>query len=180
MNDKINKVNDMFLATIKNPNAKLYDFISNDIVSTNTQLLDKEDYKSKDVIKARFTTEEGKFDEVAFNNYYQHALINFNQLSNEDTIKKLDEVKYDAFDTSRPLDSKVFSVDVKFSADSGNQFMNYYSRDGINSVTESQWSLKEIAQKGQVKDTRTGKWRESVNEWSLLDKLFGDTLIYAQ
>ena len=41
MNDKINKVNDMFLATIKNPNAKLYDFISNDIVSTNTQLLDK-------------------------------------------------------------------------------------------------------------------------------------------
>ena len=64
------KPNDMFLATINNPNAKTYDFINNNVTSENTQILSKDDYRHKDTIQAQFTNEEGKFDDVMFDNFY--------------------------------------------------------------------------------------------------------------
>jgi hypothetical protein len=55
-----------------------------------------------------------------------------------------------------------------------------YSRDWVNSVTDSPLSTREIAQSGKVQDYRTGEWLPSANKRSLFDKLFGDTLVYAQ
>lgn len=173
------KPNDMLLATLANPNAKVYDFLNNDVNPLNTQLLDKDYYKSKAVIKDQFTTADGKFDELAFNNFYNLALSNFNQIANEEAIKELDKVEYDPFNVMRPKDAKVYNVDVKFGTDY-NPFKQLYSRSAINSITESPFSLREIAQQGQIYDIDTNTWSKSVNKLGLLDKVFGDTLVYAQ
>jgi hypothetical protein len=104
---KTGVVNDMFLATIRNPNATTYDFLNNNVNPLNTQLLPKDSYKDKPSIVAQFTKPDGKFDEVAFNKAYNTALFNYNQISNEEAIKNLDDVKYNPFDTSRPKEAKV-------------------------------------------------------------------------
>lgn len=173
------KQNDMLLATLANPGAKPHDFLNNDLNPENTQLLDKDFYKSKRVIKEQFTLPDGKFDEQGFNNAYNLALNNYNLISNEESLKELEKVEYDPFDAMRPVGSQVYSVDVKFSKDY-NPFKQVYSRSSINSIDKSKLSLKEIAQQGKIYDIDTDTWSESVNRIGLFDKLFGDTLVYAQ
>ena len=182
MNENItnrNVTNDMFLATITNPQATTYDFLNNNVNPNNTQLLDIEEYKLNDNIKSQFTTAEGAFDEESFNKAYKMAMFNFNQISSEEAMKDLDSVKYNPFDTSRPKEAEVWDLDIKFSSDI-NPYRQLYSRDGVNSITESNLSLREIAQKGKVFDVDSGEWLESANRRGLFDKLFGDTLVYAQ
>lgn len=174
-----NKLNDMLLETLANPNASTYDFLTNDITAENTQILNKEDYRRKQLIQDQFKLPDGKFDEKGFDVAYQVALHNFNQISNEETMKKMDQVEYDPFDLTRPLKSKTWNVDVKFSKDL-NPFKQLYSRDSINSITESPLSLREIAQQGRVHDVESDTWEESANKFGLFKKLFGDTLVYAQ
>ena len=182
MNENItnrNIINDMFLATITNPQATTYDFLNNNVNPNNTQLLDIEEYKLNDYIKSQFTTADGVFDEESFNKAYKKAMFNFNQISSEEAIKDLDNVKYNPFDTSRPKEAKVWDLDIKFSSDI-NPYRQLYSREGVNSITESNLSLREIAQRGKVYDVDSGEWLESANRRGLFDKLFGDTLVYAQ
>ena len=182
MNENItnrNITNDMFLATVSNPQATTYDFLNNNVNPSNTQLLDIEEYKLNDNIKSQFTTADGAFDEDSFNKAYKMAMFNFNQISSEEAIKDLDSVKYNPFDTSRPKEAEVWDLDIKFSSDI-NPYRQLYSRDGVNSITESNLSLREIAQKGKVFDIDSGEWLESANRRGLFDKLFGDTLVYAQ
>lgn len=177
MND--NKINDMLLATMNNPVAKPHDFLNNDVTAANTQLKDKDFYKSKSTIKDAFTNAEGKFDDSSFDIAYNAALQNYNLISNQELLNRLTEVKYDPNDWTRPRDAKVFNPTVKFSTDL-NPFKNLYSREGINTITESKWSLRELAQKGRVHDVETDTWFDSVNKQSIFNKFFGDTLVYAQ
>jgi hypothetical protein len=110
MNENItnrNIANDMFLATVSNPQATTYDFLNNNVNPSNTQLLDIEEYKLNDNIKSQFTTADGAFDEESFNKAYKMAMFNFNQISSEEAIKDLDSVKYNPFDTSRPKEAEV-------------------------------------------------------------------------
>lgn len=115
------KTNDMLLATMSNPEAQVLDFVGNDVRPDNTQLLAKDDYKSKDYIKEQFTTEDGKFDEQTFDMAYNMALSNYNKIANEKAMENLDDVEYEMYDWTRPITSKVRSVDIKYSKDY-NQF----------------------------------------------------------
>lgn len=174
------KAHDMLLSTLSNPEAKTLDFIGNGVTPENTQLLKKDDYKNKDYIKSKFTDASGKFDEQSFDYAYNAALYNFNTISDERALENLDEVEYEFYDWTRPSASKVRSVDIKYSKDF-NPFRSLYNRDHFGSVSESELSLREIAQRGRVHDIETNTWSDkSVNDLGLLTKFFGDTLVYAQ
>lgn len=75
---------DWMLESINNPSFTNSDFKSVGINMNNTSLLSKEDYKNSTVIKENpvFQT-EGEFDEVKFDNIYNHVLSNYNELSND-------------------------------------------------------------------------------------------------
>lgn len=174
------KAHDMLLSTLANPQAKTLDFIDNGITTENTQLLKKDEYKNKDFIKARFTGNDGKFDEKSFDYAYNVALYNFNNISNEKALENLDEVEYEFYDWTRPMDSKARAVDIKYSTDF-NTFQTLYNREHFGSITGSKLSLREIAQTGRVYDPEKNTWSEkSVNDLGLIEKFFGDTLVYAQ
>ena len=174
------KTNDMLLSTLSNPEAKTLDFINNGVTTDNTQLLGRDEYKNKSLIKEQFTNNEGTFNDDAFNYAYEVALNNFNAISNESAFNNLDEVEYEFYDWTRPMASKVRAVDIKYGRDY-NHFQTLYNRDHFGSTTENKLSLREIAQRGRVHDLETNTWSEqSVNELSLFDKFFGDTLVYAQ
>lgn len=177
---EITKPNDIFVATLNNPNATTYDFMSAQLNPTNTSLFLKEEYKDSDFVKNKFKTEDGKFDDVAFDNFYAKAKNHYEEMTNEDYIRSLDQVQYSPFDVTRPKDAKVFKVDVEFSKDI-NPLRELYSRTAINSIDSNTLSLREIAQQGKIFNPKTKTWsEESVNDLSILDKFFGDTLVYAQ
>ena len=79
--------NDMLLATMANPTARTYDFITNNIKAENTQLLKKEDYINKDYIQEQFKTEDGKFDDKSFDIVYNAALYNINSIADESAVR---------------------------------------------------------------------------------------------
>jgi hypothetical protein len=66
------KQHDMLLAVLSKPDASSLDFTVSNITSENTQLLDREEYKALKYIQEQFTT-DGKFNEDAFNNFYNLA-----------------------------------------------------------------------------------------------------------
>ena len=100
---------DMLLATISHPQAKILDFISNGLTVENTQLLSKNEYKTKRVIISKFTLSNGSFDELSFSRTYEKAISNYKQLANPDL-----EVRYNPFNTTRPRNSKVWDASVIF------------------------------------------------------------------
>lgn len=174
-----NKPNDILVATINNPSVTAYDLLSNNILGDNTSLRTKEEYKDTKFIKNAFTR-DGKFDEVAFDNMYKLASDKYSELTNEQYIESLDELQYNPFDITRPKDAKTYSVGSFYSKEI-NPFKISKGWTGVNSVGESPFSFREIAQQSKVYDRETDTWsEESLNDLSIKDKLFGETLVYAQ
>ncbi len=98
---------DMLLATISHPQAKILDFISNGLTVDNTQLLSKNEYKTKRVIISKFTLSNGSFDELSFSKTYEKAVSNYKSLANPDL-----EIRYSPFSTIRPRNYKVWDASV--------------------------------------------------------------------
>ena len=177
---EIKKANDIFVATINNPNATTYDLTTLNLNPENTDLLPKDSYKESPFIQDTFKTQTGEFDQVAFDGFYNLAANHYKEMTDDAYIKSLDQVQYSPFDVTRPKGAKTFNIDVEFAKDF-NPFKQLYSRTGINTVDENNFSLRELAQQSKVFDPKTNKWSEtSANDMSLLDKFFGDTLVYAQ
>ena len=177
---EITKPNDIFIATINNPNSTTYDLMSAQLSPDNTSLFPKEEYKASKYVQEKFKTPDGKFDDIAFNNFFALAENHYKEMTDDAYLKSLDEVEYSPFDITRPKNAKTFKVNVEFSKEI-NPLKQLYSRTGINSIDASPLSLREIAQQGKIFDPETNSWsEESVNDLTLLDKFFGDTLIYGQ
>lgn len=177
---EITKANDIFVATLNNPNATTYDLMTLDLTPENTGLLTKDEYKQSKYVKDTFTSPEGKFDDLAFDNAFLTAANHYKEMTDDNYIKSLSEVQYSPFDVTRPKFGKTFNVNVEFSKDY-NPFKETYSRTGINSINENEFSLRELAQQSKVYDPTTKTWsKESANDLSVFDKFFGDTLVYAQ
>lgn len=177
---EIKKANDMLVATINNPNATTYDLMSLQLTPDNTGLLTKDEYKESKYIQDRFTTSDGVFDDISFDNAFLAAAYHYKEMTDDEYIKSLSEIKYSPFDITRPASAKTFNVSVEFSKDY-NPFKQTYSRTGINSVDENKFSLRELAQQSKVFDPETQEWSEkAANDLSFIDKFFGDTLVYAQ
>lgn len=177
---EIKKPNDILVATINNPELTPYDLLSNNITGENTSLLSKDAYKQSKYIQDTFKQDNGKFDDAAFNEVYKMAQNKFYNLTNEQYLKELDEVKYSPFDVTRPKFAKTFSVSAKMEKEY-NPFEVRKGWTGIGSEDSSPLSLREIAQKNKIFDPATKSWsKNSLNDLSIMDKLFGDTLVYAQ
>ena len=75
---EISKPNDIFVATLNNPEATSYDLMSLNINPENTSLYSKDEYKQNEKIIQAFTSPDGKFDDNAFNTFYNKALSSYN------------------------------------------------------------------------------------------------------
>jgi hypothetical protein len=151
---EITKPNDIFVASLNNPNATTYDLMSSNLTPDNTSFFSKDDYKQSKFVQDKFIGQDGKFDEIAFNNAYNIAGAHYQQMSDSEYLKGLNQISYSPFDVTRPKDAKTFKVSVEFDKDF-NPFQQTYSRTGINSVNESNLSLREIAQQNKVFDPDT-------------------------
>ena len=75
---------DWFGLQYANPNATSDDFLLNGIRTNEVELKDKDFYKKNDKIIRAFSDESGKFNEAAFDKFYDNALYSFNKFSNRE------------------------------------------------------------------------------------------------
>lgn len=177
---ELKKPNDMFVATVMNPQATTYDLMSTNLNPENTSLYSKDDYKKSKFVQDKFKKEDGSFDDLAFNDYYKLAQVHYELMSNERYLSSLDEVQYSPFDITRPKDAKTSRIEVQFAKDY-NPFKQLYGRTGIYSVDDSNLSLRELAQRNKVFDSEKNEWTDmSANDLGFFDKFLGKTLVYAQ
>ncbi|WP_353330266.1 hypothetical protein [Bacteroides sedimenti] len=111
------KPNDIMVAVINNPNATAYDFASQlSLNKSNTSLFSYDFYKTRDLIKKRFTVNR-VFNINEYTKFYNRASSVYSKLPNDasDFNNKFpDEVIYSPFDVTRPKGSKTFDVDVEY------------------------------------------------------------------
>lgn len=177
---EITKPNDILVTTLKNPGVTPYDLLSKDINGDNTSFLSKEEYKSTNYVQDFFKGQDGKFDNIAFDKAYQVAQNNYYNLTSGEYLKDIDKIAYSPFDITRPKMAKTMSVSATLEKDY-NPFETKKGWTGVGSEDASDLSLREIAQKSKVWDPSTKTWsNKSLNDLSIWDKLFGDTLVYAQ
>ena len=103
---------DWFGLYYQNQNANYTDFLQNGIVPSDVVLNDKDTYKKNDKIIQAFTDNEGKFNEGAFDNFYNQALSSYNTFAQgnfKDT--KLPELEYDIMSAIRRPQDKLQKID---------------------------------------------------------------------
>ena len=93
------KQNDWLATLLFQPTMSIEDFNAIGITPDNTALKDKDYYVGLDAIQDAFRDNTGKFDESAFNSFYDSALLLYNDYANKQTIGAIaDNYKFDPFD----------------------------------------------------------------------------------
>ena len=174
----IQKPNDIFAAYLQKPDINIFDLSKSNISSTNTQLLSQDDYKKSPTIQKMFSDTNGNFDTSKFNEAYIKAADLYKNLDSVHSLSKA--IEYDPTDFTAPVGSKKIDVRPTITGDF-NPFKNLYSRTGINSIDQSDLSIRELAQQGNIYDWDKKEWlNKSANDLNIFDKFLGKTLVYAQ
>ena len=155
----------------------LDDFVTAGITTNNTELKSKDEYKEIPKVVEKFS-KDGKFDEVAFNNFYDQSLILYNNLANRETETKFaKEYDYDPWDWRRK--GKTRDISSRYIAEN-NPMMNSYGIKGLGLISDSGFSIREIAQTNKVFDTESGKWLDyTPNDRGLFKAVVAPTLVLA-
>lgn len=177
---------DYLLASLNNPDFTSGDF--KDVAGmnlANTQFASKDLYKSNPKIKSQkiFQDAEGNFSDQKFDQYYNNVASSFRDFSTESAI---DDYEYSMWDTRRPEGAKVKSINFNLNTVNNPDHIRI-GVGGINKITNSDKSRRELAQNSKIFDPATGTFLDkSVNDISLftdpfeyISSLFDDPLVYA-
>lgn len=175
---EITKPNDIFVTSTLAPSVNVYDLLKSDITPDNTSFFDKDTYKNTEFAKKAFKDDNGNFDELKFNDAYLKASNLYTELSNDKLLRK--NLEWDAYDFMRPIDSKTKKESIAITKDI-NPYKDLYGRTALHSIDKGKFSLRELAQKSQIYDTKKGYFLDkTANDLGLLGSLFGETMVYAQ
>lgn len=180
------KQNDWLVASLNNPDFTVSDFKNiSDLSLDNTQFLSKEQYMKSPFIKNQkiFQDDDGNFSEKKFDKFYNNVSDSFRDFSMEDTV---DNYQYSIWDPHRPNNGKIKSINFNLSTVKNPDHYRI-GVEGINAITFSDKTRKELAQNSKIYDSKTGTFLDkSVNDISLFSNpvayvksLFEDPLVYA-
>ncbi|MEG0773638.1 hypothetical protein [Clostridium sp.] len=174
-----NKTNDWFAARLMNIDKPVEFLISEGIDATNSEMQDKDFYKSKPKVQEAFKHENGGFDKDKYDKFYDDISLEFTYLNSIDTenfILNAYEKSGSNFSTDF---GTVVNPKITTSAVTNPQDLSF----GL--INTNEWSLptksiRESAQKNQYFDKDTGKWSDkTVNESGALGLLSDKPLVYA-
>lgn len=159
MKDNI-KPNDWFVAMQDNPTFSLKNFKDVGLSPDNTGFQDKNTYKNSKYVQEKFTNEEGKFDETAFNRFYTSAAESYQSFANnqyEDDL--LSDVEFDPYNAIRPNESKTKEINFAIQRVANpDRLKTGVSRMGRTEAKE--WTISELAQREKIFDYEKGEFKE--------------------
>ena len=171
------KENDLFLNILDNPEFSLSDFQTIGFTADNTGVESKDYYKNNSFVQEKFTN-NGRFDEVAFNKAYETAQVAYNLLASQDyeeaMIKQAsfsrDNILAPALQRRQEPDFKLITVPNPMKQQTGIVT--------LGKTEAPKLSIEEIAQTQKVRDLETNTWHDSPNESFFTD--FFETRVLAQ
>ena len=154
---------------------------ANGITPDNTSIKDRDYYKNISQVQERFT-KDGKFDESAYNQYYDSALRSYNQYSNTSFTNNL----LDAFGTSK-YDISILSNPGQYVQKTSAVIYDFHDRNrhsyGIGNLWEMgdpNFSDREVAQTKKVRDENGNELDWTPNDkGGLLKGLWRPALVMA-
>ena len=150
------KKNDWVATMLFNQPSSLDEVVANGITPENTGIQSKDYYKNIDAVQQTFT-QNGKFDEVAFDNFYNSALKTYNEFSDKDWTERLmNEMAKDPFDWTQPLNTNVKNISATIQ-NGNNPERRSMSIAGIGTIGDPVFSIREIAQDNEVRDLEGNK-----------------------
>lgn len=163
--------NDYFLNLITNPTFNETDFKALGFTTDNTSISNSSAYKDLDIVKNNelFLT-DGQFDEEKFSTIHKLAVESYNRFANN-------EVQDAAVQESEFYRNNIFVDPEQRSYEyestihrEANPLRRSKGLVYSNSVMESPFSVREIAQTQKVWDEATQQWQDAPNEnwWSTL------------
>lgn len=171
--------NDMFATVLLNPQANFEDFVANGYNSDNTGLLTPDEYKKLDKVQEAFT-QNGVFNEEAFNNAYLTAAYRYNELAEEDLFGKLEQyVEYSPVSMYAPLEKQ--TTDWTPTVEKiKNPFESTYGLNALFGETETEKSRRELAQTNtHYFDWNEQKWVEESPDDFGLSGFVKPSMVYA-
>lgn len=170
------KANDWVVALVDNPTFGLQNFKDVGLSADNTVLQDKNTYRNSQYIQDRFQDNNGKFDETAFNKFYNNAASLYQAFANnqfEDDI--LSDVDFDPYDALRPKGAEDKNRKLGFDVvrvSNPDRLKTGISR--VGRTDEREWTVSELAQKERVFDYETKQWKDyTPNDRTLFGNLGG-------
>lgn len=176
----VEKPNDILIATLHKPEASAFDLVKNNINAQNTSLLSKDEYKQTPFVKKYFT-QDGVFNEDAFNKAYELAQKKFFDLEDDNLFDEFSKyLEYGETSRYRPFDAKKRDNSYTPEIIKNNPLQQATGIEGINVQSKPVKTPEEAAQSGGIWDPENKKWLEGTAEdRSFGSKLFGQTLVYA-
>ena len=174
----INKTNDWFAAQMNAPvGVTTSDFYANGITPDNTGLHDRDYYKNIPQVQEAFN-KDGKFDETAYNQFYDSAIRSYNDFSNdkfiEDYVEKAARHKYDWFNLEAPIMN-----DSVYMLEASDKNRHSHGLSNIWHKGEASFSDREVAQANYVRDEEGNVLDWTPNEGGIFKNIFGPTLALA-
>lgn len=146
--------NDWIATTINNPNVTANQLVSEGINASNTQLQSKDYYKQSPLIQQKFT-ENGKFNDAAFDTFYANAASKYNQFKG---ASKVDLLKYDVLDPRAVGAAQVKDPGLSFSQAETSDQVQLGSALSFDSTT---YSIREQAKINRFYDQDLNRWTAS-------------------
>ena len=170
------KANDWIVALVDNPTFGLENFKDVGLSADNTVLQDKNTYRNSQYIQDKFQDNNGKFDETAFNKFYNNAASLYQTFANnqfEDDI--LSDIDFDPYDALRPKGAEDKTRKLGFDVvrvSNPDRLKTGISR--VGRTEEREWTVSELAQKERVFDYDTQQWKDyTPNDRTLFGNLGG-------
>lgn len=171
--------NDMFVATLVNPNATLQDFVASGLNSDNTNLLTPEEYKQTKVVKEQFS-KDGVFDDQKFNDFYYLAANKYRELTDNNAEDRLvDLITYDS--SSRYAEFDKIRNDQPTVTKIQNPFDEKIGISSLFGESASNKSMRELAQMNtHYFDWNKQEWVEESPDQFGISSLWREPMVYAQ
>lgn len=174
------KKNDFFAATLNAPeNFGFDDFFTHDITPENTELKDPEYYKTVKQVQNKFT-ENGTFNEDAFNSYYNGVLRLYNDFTQTDYVQQIIDSVERAPESIRDLSNtniKDTSVTLYSNPD---PWRKSRGMQGIRSEGDPSFDIREVAQANYMRDENGNILNYKPNDLKFFKGLFAKPAVLAE
>ena len=155
---------DWFGLYYSNQDKTYIDFLQNGITPNDIELKSKDEYKQNEKIIQAFTSPDGKFDDNAFNTFYNKALSSYNTLSiGQFTEEDLPKVQYDIMSPFKSQLSPVQDISLDI-IKTKNPFIQSTGLNTILGTEMTSMSTREMAQQNKIFDTENNRWMDLTPE----------------
>lgn len=163
------KEKDWLVANLNNPDFSYSQFKEAGLTMDNTQLLSKQEYKNSKYIQDKFTDENGKFNEVAFDKVYDTVSKTYNTFVTDSYDEKLlDTYKYSKDDpNAKPGQTKGFDFELETILNP-DRLQTGISRTNV--TDDRRYTASELAQTQKVFNYETQKFEDYTPNDNILFK----------